>query len=304
MDLTLIGLRSRTILFPGSSAEYPALPVKLTLTLARLPRVRVQGHCGRKPQAGRFAVALSILKRLSPRRPRASERCPSGTIEPASAAIGPRPPRNRLRAWFRMEFQRLLVGLVDFCRRHAVLVFAAAARSRCLPAFLPPAISASAPTPTRCSRQACPGGSGRWRSRLSFRNSPMSWRSSSTPRSQKKLRRPRPGWRRRSPRTTRISASVSRPDASPFLKKEGLLFLDPKQLEGLLERTIDAQPFLGQLAKDPSARGLFACARADGQGIAAGPGRSDPLSQRARRGSTRRWPPHSPVIRSPCRGRG
>jgi uncharacterized membrane protein YdfJ with MMPL/SSD domain len=51
--------------------------------------------------------------------------------------------------------------------------------------------------------------------------------------------------------------AVRRPDALPFLRKEGLLFLDTNQLEALLERMIDAQPFLGQLAKDPSARGLF-----------------------------------------------
>ena len=50
--------------------------------------------------------------------------------------------------------------------------------------------------------------------------------------------------------------SVRRPDASPFLKKEGLLFLETSQLEPLIDRMIDAQPFLGELAKDPSARGL------------------------------------------------
>ncbi len=52
--------------------------------------------------------------------------------------------------------------------------------------------------------------------------------------------------------------SVARPDASPYLDANGLLFLDPKLLEMVLDRTIDAQPFLGQLAADPSARGLFA----------------------------------------------
>jgi hopanoid biosynthesis associated RND transporter like protein HpnN len=52
--------------------------------------------------------------------------------------------------------------------------------------------------------------------------------------------------------------SVARPDASPYLDTNGLLFLDPKLLEEVLDRTIDAQPFLGQLAADPSARGLFA----------------------------------------------
>ncbi len=61
--------------------------------------------------------------------------------------------------------------------------------------------------------------------------------------------------------------SVTRPDSSPFLTREGLLFLDTKQLEALLERTIDAQPFLGQLARDPSARGLFAALALLGKGM-------------------------------------
>ena len=61
--------------------------------------------------------------------------------------------------------------------------------------------------------------------------------------------------------------SVTRPDASHFLQQEGLLFLDAQQLADLLERTIDAQPFLGQLARDPSARGLFAALKLLGRGI-------------------------------------
>ncbi len=51
---------------------------------------------------------------------------------------------------------------------------------------------------------------------------------------------------------------VSRPDASLWFAQNGLMFLDPKTLQSLLNQTIDAQPFLGQLAADPSARGLFA----------------------------------------------
>ncbi len=51
---------------------------------------------------------------------------------------------------------------------------------------------------------------------------------------------------------------VRRPDASPYLARNGLMFLDAKQLDDLLNRIIDAQPFLGQLVADPSARGLFA----------------------------------------------
>ncbi|MBV9735537.1 MAG: MMPL family transporter [Acidisphaera sp.] len=48
------------------------------------------------------------------------------------------------------------------------------------------------------------------------------------------------------------------PGASPFFLRNAFLFLDLKQLTGLLNSTIDAQPFLGQLVADPSARGLFA----------------------------------------------
>ena len=51
--------------------------------------------------------------------------------------------------------------------------------------------------------------------------------------------------------------SVRRPDALPWLHREGMLFLSPDRLADVLDRTIDAQPFLGRLAADPSARGLF-----------------------------------------------
>jgi hopanoid biosynthesis associated RND transporter like protein HpnN len=61
--------------------------------------------------------------------------------------------------------------------------------------------------------------------------------------------------------------TVRRPDDSPFLRKEGLLFLDQKQLSDLLDRTIDAQPFLGQLVADPTARGLFSALALLGMGV-------------------------------------
>src|SRR5712671_2141770 len=64
--------------------------------------------------------------------------------------------------------------------------------------------------------------------------------------------------------------SVRRPDASPFLEREGLLYLDTPQLESLIERMIDAQPFLGELAKDPSARGLFDALSLLGTGVEQG----------------------------------
>jgi hopanoid biosynthesis associated RND transporter like protein HpnN len=52
--------------------------------------------------------------------------------------------------------------------------------------------------------------------------------------------------------------AARRPDASAYLQNNGLLFLDSKQLGPLLDATIDAQPFLGQLVADPSMRGLLA----------------------------------------------
>jgi uncharacterized protein len=64
--------------------------------------------------------------------------------------------------------------------------------------------------------------------------------------------------------------TVNRPDASPFLRKEGLLFLDTKALTSLLDRTIDAQPFLGQLVADPTARGLFSALALLGMGVSKG----------------------------------
>jgi uncharacterized protein len=64
--------------------------------------------------------------------------------------------------------------------------------------------------------------------------------------------------------------TVRRPDASPFFKQEGLLFLDPPELEKVLDRTIDAQPFIGELAKDPDARGLFAALGLLGTGVEQG----------------------------------
>ena len=51
--------------------------------------------------------------------------------------------------------------------------------------------------------------------------------------------------------------SVTEPDASPYLQKNAFLLIDQKPLADLLERTIDAQPFLGQLVADPTLRGLF-----------------------------------------------
>jgi hopanoid biosynthesis associated RND transporter like protein HpnN len=50
--------------------------------------------------------------------------------------------------------------------------------------------------------------------------------------------------------------SVRRPDALPFLRHNAFLLVDKPVLQDVLDRTVDAQPFLGQLTADPSLRGL------------------------------------------------
>jgi hopanoid biosynthesis associated RND transporter like protein HpnN len=64
--------------------------------------------------------------------------------------------------------------------------------------------------------------------------------------------------------------TVRRPDALPFFKTEGLLFLDQTSLQKLLDNLVQAQPFIGQLAADPSMRGLLTAIGLLGQGAAQG----------------------------------
>ena len=63
-----------------------------------------------------------------------------------------------------------------------------------------------------------------------------------------------------------------RPDSNAYLRRNALMFLSPDKLEPLLDNTIAAQPFLGQLAADPSARGLFGALGLIADGISAGQG--------------------------------
>jgi len=65
-------------------------------------------------------------------------------------------------------------------------------------------------------------------------------------------------------------ATVRQPDALPFFDRNGLLFLNPDELQKLMDGTVDAQPFLGQLSADPSARGLFAALGLLGMGVERG----------------------------------
>jgi len=70
---------------------------------------------------------------------------------------------------------------------------------------------------------------------------------------------------------------VRRPDASPYLERNGMLFLETAKLSALLDQTIDAQPFLGQLAADPSLRGLLGALSLIAEGVQVGQANLQPF---------------------------
>ncbi len=165
-----------------------------------------------------------------------------------------------------MIFQRLLAGLVDFCRRHGLLVFAGGlALAGFAGVYAVHHLGISTDTDEMFA-QSLP-----WRQQaLAFK--------AEFPQFTDLLvavidaKEPEQAEATAAGLATALTADpahfrkVSRPDSSPFLAREGLLFLDPKQLAALIEQTISAQPFLGQLARDPSARGLFAALALLGEG--------------------------------------
>lgn len=56
---------------------------------------------------------------------------------------------------------------------------------------------------------------------------------------------------------TDLFNSVRRPDALPFFKQNGLLYLNQTELADTIDRIMQAQPMLATLAADQSLRGLF-----------------------------------------------
>lgn len=56
---------------------------------------------------------------------------------------------------------------------------------------------------------------------------------------------------------TDLFKSVRRPDALPFFRQNGLLFLDQGELSDVIDRIMQAQPMLASLAADQSLRGMF-----------------------------------------------
>ncbi len=79
-------------------------------------------------------------------------------------------------------------------------------------------------------------------------------------------------------RDTAHFSNAQRPDATPYLERNAFLFLDAKALGALMDSTIDAQPFLGQLVADPSARGLFAALSLVGMGVERGQANLGPFT--------------------------
>ena len=169
-----------------------------------------------------------------------------------------------------MSFQSLLAGLVDRCRRNAVaVVVAAAALAAFAGAYAASHLGISTDT-DRMFAESLP-----WRQRAAAFKAEF-------PQFTDLLvavidaKEPEEAEATAAALAQAMAAdhahfhTVTRPDALPFLRKEGLLLLDTKQLESLLDRTIDAQPFLGQLARDPSARGLFAALSLLGKGVIEG----------------------------------
>ncbi len=50
---------------------------------------------------------------------------------------------------------------------------------------------------------------------------------------------------------------VSRPDALPFFRTNGLLYLSDQEVSAVLEQIVEAQPLLGTMTTDPSLRGFL-----------------------------------------------
>ncbi|MDR3425341.1 MAG: MMPL family transporter [Alphaproteobacteria bacterium] len=63
---------------------------------------------------------------------------------------------------------------------------------------------------------------------------------------------------------------VSRPDALPFFRANGLLYLSTKELGDTLDQIAQAQPMLGTVISDPSLRGLMGTLGMMMQGVQAG----------------------------------
>jgi len=169
-----------------------------------------------------------------------------------------------------MTFQRLLAGLVDLCRRNALWVVLAGGFFAIFAAWY---ADRHLGINTDTDQMFAPSLPWRQRAELfksyfpQFRDLLVAVIDAREPEEAEDTAS---ALAERLAEDHRHFQSISRPDASPFLKQEGMLFLETPQLESLLDRTIDAQPFLGELAQDPGARGVFKSLSLLGTGVVEG----------------------------------
>jgi uncharacterized protein len=69
---------------------------------------------------------------------------------------------------------------------------------------------------------------------------------------------------------TKLFRSVRRPDSGPFWAHESLLFASPADARKFTSQLLQAQPFLGSMASDPSLRGLANTLSLTMQGVSSG----------------------------------
>ncbi|MFC0385199.1 MMPL family transporter [Muricoccus vinaceus] len=67
-----------------------------------------------------------------------------------------------------------------------------------------------------------------------------------------------------------VFRTVRRPDSGPFFEREGLLLLPLAEVRSATEQLVNAQPFLGPLAADPSLRGVAGVIGTALEGVARG----------------------------------
>src|SRR5271165_6691168 len=230
--------------------------------------------CVGRPQNCRAAFCSSTAdpKRLSPARRCRARGTPVPAVQTncAGRAGCPIDRRNAPPHRSAMTFQRLLAGLVDFCRRNAFRVVLAGG---CLAVFA--GWYAAGHLGINTDTDQMFAASLPWRQRAElfksyfpqFRDLLVAVIDAKEPEEAEDIAA---ALAEKLEQDSEHFLSVRRPDASPFLKQEGLLFLDTPQLESLLDRTIDAQPFLGELALDPSARGVFKSLSLLGTGVVEG----------------------------------
>jgi len=72
---------------------------------------------------------------------------------------------------------------------------------------------------------------------------------------------------------------VRQPDANPYFRRYGLLFLSTAEVQDFTDHIIAAQPFLGTLARDPSVRGVLGAIDLLAQGALRGEVGADRIDQ-------------------------